>query len=137
MSVWTDLSVKVEEGSKIVADKARELSQIASIRAQIVGCDNVMYKNYRELGKAYYEAHKDDVAPEYAEVMNIIADSLAKKEDLLAQLAEIKKSTDVTEEEFEDYNEVAVSTSEAVEEAFDEADEIVDDLDSNLFEEEE
>lgn len=128
MSVWSDISVKVEEGSKIVADKARELSQIASIRAQIVGCDNTMSKNFKDLGRAYYETHKDDVSPEYEETMKNIAASMAKKDDLLAQLAEIKKASgaDVAEATDEDFEEVSdfVVKSEVPVEAFDELDEM-------------
>ena len=99
MSVWSDLTAKFETGSKVVADKARELSQVANLRAQILGCDNVMYKNYRELGKAYYEAHKNDIDSEYEEIMNILSDAELKKADLLKQLEELKQTEEVSDSE--------------------------------------
>ncbi|MDD6011055.1 MAG: hypothetical protein PUC13_06555, partial [Lachnospiraceae bacterium] len=63
MSFWNDLGEKVQSGSRIVAekaktggkavaDKAKELSQIASLKAQIASEENVINKNYKELGKA-------------------------------------------------------------------------------------
>lgn len=120
MSVWSDISVKLEEGGRIVADKARELSQIANLRAQIVSCDNTMHKNYKELGKAYYEAHKDDLNPEYEDIMKIIADSQAKKEDLLEKLAEVRNTNASCEDLVNE--ELVCSDEESADDAFDEPD---------------
>lgn len=120
MSVWTDISEKVGEGSKIVAEKARELSQVASLRAQIVACNNVMNKNFKELGKAYYEEHKGE-ATEYDDIMQLIADSEAKKAELRAQLDEIRNaSADNSEDSIDDVDDI-------IDEALDEADEITED----------
>ncbi len=90
MSFWDDLTGKVSEGSKIVADKAKEVSEIANIRAQIVGCDNTIIKNYKELGKAYFEAHKADASSEFDDIMKIIIETQAKKDELNAKLLERK-----------------------------------------------
>lgn len=90
MSVWTDIAGKLEEGGKVVVDKAKLLSQIASLKAQTVSCDSMIIKNYKELGKAYYEAHKDDEANDYADFMATIKESMEKKDELNAQIAELK-----------------------------------------------
>lgn len=98
MSVWTDFTEKVEAGSKVVADKAKELSSLAALKAQIVQCDNTISKSYKDIGKAYYEAHKDDESLEYAELMITIKEQLDKKEELNCKIAELKDSTKTCDE---------------------------------------
>ncbi len=97
MSFWNDLGEKVQSGSKIVAekaktggkavaDKAKELSQIASLKAQIASEENVINKNYKELGKAYYEAHKDEEEFAYSEYMTNIRNAFVKKAELTCEV---------------------------------------------------
>ena len=97
MSFWNDLGEKVQSGSKIVAekaktggkavaDKAKELSQIASLKAQIASEENVINKNYKELGKAYYEAHKDEEEFTYYEYMTNIRNAFVKKAELTCEV---------------------------------------------------
>jgi len=92
MSVWNEISEKIGAGSKVVADKAKELSQLATLKAQAVSCDSIILKNYKDLGKAYYEAHKDDEAYDYADYMTVIKEQIAKKEELNEQIAALKAS---------------------------------------------
>ncbi len=97
MSFLDDLGETIANGSKAVADKAKEFSEIANLRAQIVSCDNAIHKNYKELGKLYFEDHKDDPEFAYSNAMNIIKDSMSKKEALLAQIADMKDKSDATD----------------------------------------
>jgi len=128
MSIWTDLAGKLEAGSKVAAAKAKDLSQLAQLKAQVVSCDNLLLKNYKDLGKAYFEAHKDDEAFEYAEYMDILKETIAKKDDLNAQIALLKASTaeaaEATEEaasDAEDVVETAIEAEEVAEEVVEEA----------------
>lgn len=41
------------------ADKAKELAEIAGLKSQISTCEEVMKKNYLEIGKMYYEQYGD------------------------------------------------------------------------------
>ena len=91
MSFWDDVTEKVSAGSRVVADKAKEVSEIANIRAQIVSCDNTLVKNYKALGKAYFEAHKDDASGEFADVMKNIKDA-ADKKNALSDLLKARKN---------------------------------------------
>lgn len=90
MSFFDDLGNTLENSGRVVVDKAKELSGLANLRAQIMGCDNTMHKNYKDLGKAYYEAHQGDANFEYAEYMNAIKDADVKKKELQAKIAELK-----------------------------------------------
>lgn len=113
MANWEEVKDKLEAGGKMVADKAKEIIDIAGMRAQMVSCDTTMSKNFRELGKAYYEAHKDDDT-EFADIMTIIKDAAAKKADLEAQLAELKAANAISDDDVE---EVTKEVEDAPEEA--------------------
>lgn len=101
MANWEEVKDKLEAGGKMVADKAKEIIDIAGMRAQMVSCDTTMSKNFRELGKAYYEAHKDDDT-EFADIMTIIKDAAARKVDLEAQLAELKAANAISDDDVEE-----------------------------------
>ncbi len=135
MSFWNDITEKVQAGSKVAAAKAKELSQIAQLKTQIVGCDNLLVKNYKELGKAYYEAHKDDEILEYAEYMDTIKDALAKKDDLNAQIAEIKAANPEVAEAADEAVEAADEAVEVAAEVIETAEEAVAEVADDITEE--
>ena len=127
MSVWTDIADKLEAGSKVAVAKAKELSEIAQLKAQIVGCDNLLVKNYKELGKAYYETHKDDEAFEYSEYMDTIKDALAKKDELNAKIAEIKVASG---EENVETNDAGEEMEEAIQDSIEEVAEAIEEVET-------
>ena len=47
--------------AKQVKNKAKEVADIASLKAQVTTCDEVIRKNYIAIGKAYYEKYKEYV----------------------------------------------------------------------------
>lgn len=47
------ISVKGKEA----ADKAKELAEIANLKSQIATCEDIIKKNYMEIGKLYYEQY--------------------------------------------------------------------------------
>lgn len=54
-----DFINKVEEtitakGQRVV-DKAKEIAEVASLKSQIGTCEEVIKKNYAEIGRLYYE----------------------------------------------------------------------------------
>lgn len=44
---------------RALADKAKDVAQIAKLKAQIVSCEEVIRKNYLEIGKMVYEAYEE------------------------------------------------------------------------------
>ncbi len=42
-----------------VADKAKDMAEIAKLKSQISTCEEVIKKNYIEIGKLYYEQYAD------------------------------------------------------------------------------
>lgn len=40
-----------------VSDKAKDLAEITNLKGQIKTCEDVIRKNYIEIGRIYYEQH--------------------------------------------------------------------------------
>lgn len=51
---------------KEAAEKAKELAEIASLKSQISACEEIIKKNYMEIGRIYYEQYKDTDLPDAA-----------------------------------------------------------------------
>nr|WP_318684017.1 hypothetical protein [uncultured Acetatifactor sp.] len=45
---------------KEAADKAKELAEIASLKSQIGTCEEIIKKNYMEIGRLYYEEYGNE-----------------------------------------------------------------------------
>ncbi len=77
---------------KEAADKAKETAEILNLKSQIATCEEVIRKNYYELGKYYFEQHKEDDAPEEGSLKQFEAIRHAQKgiQELQKQIDEIK-----------------------------------------------
>lgn len=75
---------------KEVTDKAKELAEIANLKSQISTCEDVIKKNYIEIGKMYYEKHGSTPEEEYEEACRAIANAQNGVVDLEAKIKEIK-----------------------------------------------
>lgn len=59
MNIFEKLEDTVSTVSRDVADKAKTMAEITSLKGQIATCEDIMKKNYMEIGKMYYEEYKD------------------------------------------------------------------------------
>ena len=59
MDIFEKVGETVVTKGKEVADKAKEIAEIANLRNQISTCEEVMKKNYIEIGKNYYNQYGD------------------------------------------------------------------------------
>lgn len=50
----------ITEKGKAVADKAKNTAEILSLKSQISTCEEVVKKNYMEIGRLFYEQYGDD-----------------------------------------------------------------------------
>lgn len=75
---------------KEVGDKAKDLAEIASLKSQINTCEDVIKKNYMEIGRLYYELHKDAWEETYDEECRAIANAQNGIAELEAKVREIK-----------------------------------------------
>lgn len=75
MDFFEKVGETITSRGKDVADKARELAEIASLRSQIGTCEEVVKKNYMEIGKLYYEQFKDSDSCDFMEQCTAITNA--------------------------------------------------------------
>lgn len=57
MDFFEKLGDTITTKGKEAADKAKELAEIANLKSQISTCEEIVKKNYMEIGKIYYEQY--------------------------------------------------------------------------------
>ncbi len=90
MAFWEEFSETISLKGKEMADKAKNFTDIASLRGQIVSQENIILRYYREIGRAYYEAHKEDITKEFPEQMSEIENAEKMIADLEKRIAELR-----------------------------------------------
>lgn len=80
------ISVKGKE----VTDKAKDLAEIANLKSQINTCEDVVKKNYMEIGRLYYESHGLEPDEDYEEQCRAVRNAQSGIEELEAKIKEIK-----------------------------------------------
>lgn len=79
---------------KEITDKAKDMAEIANLRSQIHTCEEVVKKNYLEIGKKYYELHasvpEEELETEYEEACRAIRNAQIGIADLEAKIKEMK-----------------------------------------------
>ncbi len=89
MEIFDKVSDTIVSVSKDAAQKAKDLSDLARIRMDIRAKEDYINKQYQEMGKAYYEEHKDDSEPVYEQIV-LVKDAEEVLEELKQQLGQIK-----------------------------------------------
>ncbi len=90
MDFFEKLSDTINAKSKEAADKAKELAEIASLKSQISTCEEVIKKNYLEIGRLYVEQYGDDEEAPFEKQRRAIRNAQAGVEDLQARIRKIK-----------------------------------------------
>ena len=89
-----DFFNKVEETittqGQAVVDKAKELAEIARLKNQISMCEEVLKKNYTEIGRIYYENFGDSAEALFEKQCRNIKNAQNGIEELEKQIREIK-----------------------------------------------
>ncbi len=75
---------------KEAADKARELAEIASLKSQISTCENIVKKNYMEIGRIYYELYGECPEEPFEKQTRSIRNARNGIRELQEQIKEIK-----------------------------------------------
>lgn len=89
-----DFLNKVEETitvkGQIVVDKAKQMAEVANLKGQISTCEDVIKKNYAEIGKIYYENFGDSAEELFAKQCLAIKNAQAGVKDLEEKIREVK-----------------------------------------------
>ncbi|MBR1771721.1 MAG: hypothetical protein IJ747_06795 [Lachnospiraceae bacterium] len=80
----------ITANGKKAADKAKELAEIANLKSQIASCEEVIKKNYMEIGKLFMEQYKDAEDAPFEKQRKAILNAQAGVDDLQAKIREIK-----------------------------------------------
>lgn len=75
---------------KEAADKAKDLAEIASLKSQISTCEEVIKKNYLEIGRLYYEQYADAPDALFEKQCRAVKNAKNGVESLQQKIKEIK-----------------------------------------------
>lgn len=89
MNFFDKLEKTVTETGQGIGRKAKELAEITRLRNMLHTCEEVIDQNYREIGKRYVEAHKEDDQNEFAEQIKAVLDAKNGAEVLREQIARV------------------------------------------------
>ncbi len=90
MDIIEKIGDTITEKGKEAADKAKELAAIANLKSQISTCEEVMKKNYLEIGKIYFEQYSDMPEPPFEKQCETIKNSQRAIADLQEKIEQLK-----------------------------------------------
>lgn len=89
MDFFSKLGDTISSTGRDVSQKAKDLTGIAKLNMDIRSKEEYVLKQYLEIGKQYYEQHKEETDPGFLEV-GLIKDALKEIEALKDEIAEKK-----------------------------------------------
>lgn len=90
MDIIEKLGDTISAKGKEVADKAKELAEIANLKSRIATYEDVVKKNYAEIGRIYYEQYGDMPEEPFEKACRSIKNAQSGIEELQEQIKEIK-----------------------------------------------
>ncbi len=90
MDFFEKIGDTISTKGKEAADKAKELAEIANLKSQISTCEEVIKKNYLEIGRLYYEQYADVPDAPFEKQCKAIRNAKNGVEDLQRKIKEIK-----------------------------------------------
>lgn len=73
-----------------VSDKAKDMAEIASLKSQIAACEEVIKKNYLEIGRLFMEQYKDTEDTPFEKQRVAILNAQAGVKDLERKIRQVK-----------------------------------------------
>ena len=89
MAFFDKLSETLTNASKDISQKAKDVAGVAKLTMDSHTKEDQVQKMYAQIGKLYFEAHKDDESAAY-EQMSQIKETLTVIEDMKKELMELK-----------------------------------------------
>lgn len=90
MAFFEQLGKTINDASDNLKRKTQNFSEVNSLEKQVNANQGVIQNTYAEIGRAYYEAHKEDAQDVYADQCRVITDALNQIAQLQDQIR-IKK----------------------------------------------
>lgn len=89
-SFVSKLSETISVKGREVTFKAKDLAEIARLKSQINTCQDVIKKNYTEIGKLYCELHDTEPEEAYDEYYRAISNAQNAVKELEEKIKEIR-----------------------------------------------
>ena len=90
MSAWDNLKGSLFAAGRDVSQKAKEVSEVAKLKMDIHTKEDFVEKQFAALGRAYYEANKDDVSETDAAQFRVIKEALDEIERMSELVLDIQ-----------------------------------------------
>lgn len=90
MDIVEKIGDTISAKSKEVSDKAKEVAEIIRLKDQIRVCEDVIRKNYLEIGKEFMKEYGDNEEAPFEKQRTAIKNAQKGVEDLQAQINAIK-----------------------------------------------
>ena len=90
MASWEDLKGSLFAAGRDVSQKAKDVSEIAKLKMDIHTKEDFVEKQFAALGRAYFEAHKENVEEKDAEQFNVISEAIEEIERMNQQILDIQ-----------------------------------------------
>ncbi len=87
---FKNLSIVINNTADEITDKAKEISEVSSLNNQIRTQERSIERCYFEIGKLYYEAHKDDTSDAFLEQIERITKAKQEVERLKKDVESVK-----------------------------------------------
>jgi polyhydroxyalkanoate synthesis regulator phasin len=90
MEFFEKIGDTITTKGKEAADKAKEMAEVANLKSQISTCEEVIKKNYMEIGRLFMEQYKDAENAPFEKQRTAILNAQAGVEELQQKIRDIK-----------------------------------------------
>lgn len=90
MAFFDKLGETISSKSKDVAKKTKDFAEVTSLNSQINSQEDIIRNAYTEIGRAYFEAHRNQTEDPYMQQMQKIFAAQAAIEEKKQRIREIK-----------------------------------------------
>ena len=91
MDMFEKFGETIKQKSKVAADKAKEVAGIAQLKIQISTQEDLIKKNYQEIGKRYFDLYRDMPEDPFMKECDDIKAAQKEIEKLQEQMEMLKK----------------------------------------------
>lgn len=92
MAFFDNLGKKIGSAAEATASKAKEVAEVTKLNSKVNEEERTVEKLYLEIGKAIYQADKDNPESVVFELLSKVTSSLNTVEQLKAKIEEVKNS---------------------------------------------
>jgi len=94
MGLFDDIKNSFNKAGKDLSNSLNSYSESADLALKTNGAKSTIEDKYKEIGKKYYEANKDNAPEEYAELFKVIEENKKLIEENEKRQEELKKERD-------------------------------------------